>query len=147
MIYYHQEDTQFQPKQKLALRKWIYAVVAKEEKNIENVTYIFCSDENLLQMNKQHLKHDYYTDIITFDYSNECEIAGDLFISVDRVKDNATNFSKSFYDELHRVMIHGVLHLLGYKDKTANEKLLMRKKEDYYLTLRPESGLNADCFL
>jgi probable rRNA maturation factor len=97
---------------------------------------IFCSDEHLLQINKDHLQHDYYTDIITFDYTVEDIISGDLFISVDRVQDNADEFDVLFQDELHRVCVHGLLHLCGYKDKSDEDEKRMREKEDEMLMLR-----------
>src|ERR1044071_3674818 len=101
-----------------------------------DVNVIFCSDDYLLEMNREHLDHDYYTDIITFDYSEEAVVSGDLFISVDRVSDNASGLSVSFLDELNRVCVHGLLHLCGYKDKSEAEELLMRSKEDEMLALR-----------
>ena len=97
---------------------------------------MFCSDEHLLEMNRSYLEHDYYTDIITFDYVEENVVSGDLFISIDRVRDNAKTLGQSVREELHRVMVHGLLHLLGYHDKSKEEQVEMRSKEDYYLTLR-----------
>ena len=96
---------------------------------------IFCSDEYLLEMNRTHLDHDYYTDIITFDYTDNQIVSGDLFISVDRVRENASDFNVSFQHELHRVIIHGVLHLCGYKDKSDEEEKLMRSKENNALSM------------
>ena len=108
-----------------------------EGKEVESLQYIFCSDEHLLQMNRDFLQHDYYTDIITFDLSpaKNDPTSGELYISVDRVKDNAINFDSSFERELHRVVFHGVLHLIGYKDKSEKDQKLMRKKEDQYLNI------------
>lgn len=114
---------------------WINELVRLENKILGDVSYIFCSDEYLLEMNKEHLNHDYYTDIITFDYCEGDEISGDLFISVDRVRENAQLENVEFLNELHRVMAHGVLHLCGYGDKSSAEELLMRKKEDEALAL------------
>lgn len=101
-----------------------------------DISYIFCDDEYLLEKNINYLNHNTLTDIISFDYTMGKLISGDVFISVDRVKENANDFQVSFEDELHRVMIHGILHFCGYKDKTQEEKQLMRKKEDYCLSLR-----------
>ena len=99
----------------------------------KEITVVLCSDPYLLKMNKQHLNHDYLTDIITFSYNTENQISGDLFISVDRLKDNAVMFCVSFEEELERVIYHGVLHLCGYNDKTDKETSVMREKEKYYL--------------
>ena len=112
---------------------WLDKVVAEEGKSTAEITVIFCSDEHLLDMNRQYLEHDYYTDIITFDYSEEAIISGDLFISIDRVYENAQDMGVDNIAELKRVCVHGVLHLCGYGDKSESESLLMREKEDYYL--------------
>lgn len=136
MVHYHREDTSFKIKDRLALRRWVNKTILNEGRKPGEINYIFCSDQYLLDLNRSALDHDYYTDIITFDYCEENLISGDLFISVDRVADNATQLGNSFLDELHRVMIHGVLHLCGYKDKSKKDEQLMRKKEDYYLNLR-----------
>lgn len=118
------------------LVSWITKVVESENKILGDITYVFCSDEYLLEMNREHLNHDYYTDIITFDYCFDNIVSGDLFISVDRVKENAAQFLSSFQDELDRVCVHGVLHLCGFKDKSDEDELLMRKKEEEKLMLR-----------
>lgn len=112
---------------------WLEKVVEDEGKECGDINLIFCSDEALLDMNKQYLDHDYYTDIITFDYSEEDEISGDLFISIDRVVDNSREFGYEYINELRRVCVHGVLHLCGYKDKSEGDEMIMRTKEDYYL--------------
>ncbi len=104
----------------------------KESKKLVTLTYIFCSDEYLLQINQQYLQHDYYTDVITFPYSNT-EIEGDIFISIDRIRDNAQSLNIPEKTELHRVMVHGLLHLIGYDDKTPELKKLMQEKENFYL--------------
>jgi rRNA maturation RNase YbeY len=114
---------------------WYSKVANQEEKVLGDLTIIFCSDDYLLEINREHLDHDYYTDIITFDYSDFPTVSGDLFISVDRVKENATDFNVSFEHELHRVIIHGFLHLCGYFDKTNEDELLMRSKENQALSL------------
>ena len=113
---------------------WLSSTCAEEDKVLEEVNLIFCSDEYLLKMNVEYLQHDYYTDIISFDYCEEDRILGDLFISKDRVLDNAKLNNVSFMLELQRVIVHGVLHLCGYKDKSEDEEKLMRSKEDYYLS-------------
>lgn len=114
---------------------WFTEVVEGEKKQLGDVTLIFCSDEHLLKMNKEYLGHDYYTDIITFDYSELNFIAGDLFISLDRIKENAETLGVSVRNELNRVVIHGVLHLCGYKDKSQEDEKLMRFKEDEALAM------------
>lgn len=136
MIYYHNEDVTFLLKNKLLLREWIKNSVHNESKIVGDINYIFVSDEYLLKLNNEALNHDFYTDIITFDYCEDNRISGDLFISIDRVKENAVLHKTTFIDELHRVMIHGVMHLCGYGDKSSKEEKLMRAKEEYYLNLR-----------
>lgn len=113
---------------------WLSQVVDSEGKELGDVNLIFCSDDYLLKVNQQYLDHDYYTDIITFDYCEESTVNGDLFISVDRVRDNATIEGVTFERELFRVVVHGVLHLLGYKDKSPEDKLEMTKMEDKWLS-------------
>jgi len=115
---------------------WFKQVAEVEQKELGDINVIFCSDEHLLEMNREHLDHDYYTDIITFDYSQDETVSGDLFISVDRVAENASDLSLTFVDELNRVCVHGLLHLCGYKDKTEADEQLMRSKEDQMLELR-----------
>lgn len=118
------------------LRKWIIKAVKEEGREPGQISFIFCTDEYLHQLNLQFLNHDTLTDIITFDYCLESgSVSGDLFISIDRVGENSNDLNVSFFDELKRVMIHGVLHLLGYTDKDAPGADLMRQKENYYLTL------------
>lgn len=136
-IHFFYENIPFKLKQALKLKTWIKATVQKEGFELGQLNYIFCSDEALLERNIQFLQHKTLTDIITFDLSEEEGlIEGEIYISVDRVKDNAGKFSKSFEDELHRVIIHGVLHLVGYGDKKPKLKAIMREKEDYYLKKR-----------
>ncbi|MFT6501401.1 MAG: rRNA maturation RNase YbeY [Crocinitomicaceae bacterium] len=113
---------------------WLSKVCETEGKDLGELTLIFTSDEYLLNMNKEHLNHDYYTDIITFDYTEEDVVSGDLFISVDRVNDNADGLNVSRETEMNRVVVHGVLHLIGYGDKSDSESVLMREKENYYLS-------------
>ncbi|MEZ5007278.1 MAG: rRNA maturation RNase YbeY [Chitinophagales bacterium] len=117
-------------------KKWISKVVDLEGYELSELSYIFCSDEYLLNINKEYLNHDYYTDIITFDNSEEDNlIAGDIFVSIDRVEENATELNVSFENELKRVIIHGVLHLCGYGDKSEEEEKLMREKEEEAIAL------------
>ena len=117
------------------LNNWITTVCSNEGFIFSDVALIFCSDDYLLEVNRTHLDHDYYTDIITFDYTDNQEVSGDLFISLDRVKENAESFEVSFEHELHRVIIHGILHLCGYKDKSDEDEKLMRSKENDALSL------------
>ena len=114
---------------------WLSACIANLGYNLGELSIIFCCDEYLLDINKKHLNHDFYTDIITFNYNVEKKLNGDLFVSVDRVKDNAILFNENFNVELFRVIIHGVLHLCGFNDKTIDEQKEMRSKENYYLSL------------
>ena len=135
MIEYNSETT-FTLEDDISLSKWIEFAIHQENKDLGELNYIFCDDDYLLEINIKQLKHNTLTDIISFDHSIGNIISGDIFISVERVKDNAVDLYTDFKDELHRVMIHGVLHYCGYKDKTVSEKQLMRSKEDYYLSLR-----------
>lgn len=118
------------------LNDWITQSIEKEQFKLGEINYVFCSDEQLLEKNIEFLNHDTYTDIISFDYTMGKLISGDIFISIDRVRENSNSFKTSFNDELNRVMIHGILHYCGYKDKSVDDKKLMRSKEDYYLSLR-----------
>lgn len=136
-IYFFSEDTDYKPKRKTALRTWIRETVRMEGYRAGEINLVLCSDAYLLAINKQYLHHDTYTDIVTFDSSESAEvIAGDIFISIDRVRENATKFGVSEADELHRVIIHGILHLCGYGDKKKEDKALMTEKEDFYLSMR-----------
>ena len=110
--------------------EWISQVIQSESKKEGDINYVFCDDDYILQINQQYLNHDYYTDIISFDYCVGNELHGDIFISIDRVRENAADYNVSFDEELKRVLIHGVLHYCGYKDKTEDEELLMRSKEN-----------------
>lgn len=114
---------------------WLSKVTALEQKEMGDITLIFCSDEYLLNVNREYLDHDYYTDIITFDYTEDNIVSGDLFISLDRVGDNAQIHTVDFINELNRVVVHGVLHLCGYKDKSEEDEKLMRSKENQMLQL------------
>jgi probable rRNA maturation factor len=130
------EDISFLMKGKRVTKKWIMACASQEGKELLELCYIFCSDSYLLKMNEKYLKHDTLTDTITFDYSSDKEIIiGDVFISIDRVMENATKFSVSFEEEINRVMIHGLLHLCGYSDKKMLQKKKMVERENFYLKL------------
>lgn len=137
-IVFHSEDIQFVLKQKRLIRQWLNSIAEQEGSSIIGLSYIFTSDSYLLKINQEYLQHDTYTDVITFPYSEGENIESDIFISIDRCKENASIFDASFYTELHRVMAHALLHLLGYGDKSPDEKISMRSKEDYYLSLRPD---------
>lgn len=128
-------ETKYSLKNRTLIKQWIKTVVENKGKKLGDVSYILCDDDYLLEVNRQYLKHDYYTDIITFDYTEDDRIGGDLFISIDRVKDNATALQVPEHEELMRVMIHGVLHLLGLKDKSEEEAKQMRKAEEECLEL------------
>ena len=136
MIRCYKEDTDFVFRNRLFNRRWLDAVARNEGKSIGNINIIFCSDSYLLDINIKYLGHDYYTDIITFDYCEGDVLSGDLFISVDSVRDNAAFYETGFSTELNRVIVHGVLHLAGYDDHSDSEQKTMRSKEDYYLGLR-----------
>lgn len=132
-INFFYEDIQPLLLEKNKIKKHINRLINRELKVLGDLSFIFCSDKFLLEINKQYLDHDYYTDIITFDYVDGKSISGDLFISIDRVKENAKNYEVKFKIELFRVMFHGVLHLCGYTDKKEQEQKVMRGKEDLYL--------------
>ncbi|MCD8741512.1 rRNA maturation RNase YbeY [Mucilaginibacter roseus] len=136
-INFFEEDIKFKLKQKTAIRQWIKDTIEAEGYKLKELNYIFCSDAYLIEINRQYLNHDTYTDIVTFDNSEvEGDIVGDIFISVERTRENAAKFSVADADELHRVIIHGTLHLLGYPDKKPADKKIMTQKEDFYLGKR-----------
>jgi rRNA maturation RNase YbeY len=126
-------ETNFNFKNKLILKNWIKFVINNYNKKVGDISYIFVDDEKLLEINIQYLNHNYYTDIITFDYTENNKISGDLFISLDRINENAINLNISFKYEFLRVVIHGVLHLLGFNDSTEDEKQNMRNLEEKYI--------------
>jgi probable rRNA maturation factor len=134
-IYFLSEGIEFKPKNQNKLRSWISDIIKSEKKDLTNLAYIFCDDSFLLTINQDYLKHKTLTDIITFDYSESGHVDGEIYISIERVNENAATFKKPFEEELHRVMIHGVLHILGFKDKTSTQKSIMRKKEEACLSL------------
>lgn len=138
-IRFFQEGVNFRLKRKKVLRQWIISSAGAEGRDLESLTFVFMDDDGLLAINRQYLHHDEYTDIITFDFSETNNskkkevLQGEIYISAQRVKENARAFGKTYSEELHRVMIHGVLHLCGYRDKTSAAKKLMTAREDYYL--------------
>lgn len=136
MISYFCEDIKFDFKEKRLNNRWLRLVAESEIRRLGDISIIFCSDDYILNVNLKYLQHDYYTDIITFDYCEGDVISGDLFISIDSVRENAAFYGVEFADELNRVIVHGVLHLIGYDDHTEEETAQMRKKENYYLSLR-----------
>ena len=136
MISYFFEDTDFIFKGKSRNNKWLRLVAESEIRRIDDISIIFCSDNYILNVNQQYLQHDYFTDIITFDYCEGDRLSGDLFISVDSVRENAIEYETDFVEELNRVIVHGLLHLIGYDDHTDEDIAMMRKKENYYLSLR-----------
>ncbi|HLG40416.1 MAG TPA: rRNA maturation RNase YbeY [Chitinophagaceae bacterium] len=133
-VYFFFAHTQIALKDRTKLKMMIRKIFRLEKRDLCSLSYIFCSDKALLKINHQYLQHDFYTDIITFNYSgNKEKIIGEIYISIDRVKDNAQRLNESFKSELHRVIFHGALHLCGYKDGTIKEREKMRSKEDMYL--------------
>lgn len=136
MVSYFAEDTAFAFKEKRLTSRWLKFVAQSEAKRLGDIAIIFCSDNYILDVNIKYLQHDYYTDIITFDYCEGDKLSGDLFISIDSVRENASFYSSSFPDELNRVIVHGLLHLIGYDDHSEEDIAVMRSKENYYLSLR-----------
>ena len=137
-IQFFAHDIDFTPPHVPALKEWIAWIVRQNKRSIEAINFIFSSDAYVLSLNQQHLDHNYYTDILTFSFSppTTLQLMADIYISVERVQDNARKFNTTFEDELHRVMIHGVLHLLGYEDHTPEEQQFMREQERLALSLR-----------
>ena len=134
-ISFFNEQTSMPDIQKTVVRNWVKQVAALHGKRLGEISYIFCNDEKILEVNRQFLQHDYYTDIITFDYTEGDKISGDLFISLDTVRSNAEQFHQEYNKELHRVIIHGILHLCGINDKGPGEREIMEKNEDEALAL------------
>lgn len=128
-------ETDFELDNETLYSDWISQVILSENKKEGDINYIFCDDEFILNINKQYLDHDYYTDIISFDYSVGNELHGDIFVSVERVMENAEDFNVTFDEELKRVIIHGILHYCGYKDKSEEQEVVMRNKEDEKIKL------------
>lgn len=129
MITFHSEDIQFKINARRKYKAWINAVIHQNGLKTGDITYIFCSNPYILQINRQYLNHDYFTDIITFNYNENKTISGDIFVSIDTVRANAVEYKVSFEEELQRVMIHGVLHLIGFDDHSREDKMMMRQKE------------------
>ena len=141
MVRYYNDQTNFRLRDKRKIASWLKAVAQEEGYALGDVTYIFCSSEVHRKMNIDFIGHDYFTDVITFDYSDlkgEGIVSGDIFIDVDTVKDNARIYGATFTSEMHRIIVHGVLHLCGQKDKTPRAEKQMHRKEDKYLTLVSE---------
>lgn len=136
MISYYFQDTDFVFRDRRKTGEWLRIAAESEIFRIGDISIIFCSDNYILDINQKFLHHDYFTDIITFDYCEGDRLSGDLFISVDSVRENAVEFGTDFKDELNRVIIHGLLHLIGYDDHTEEDVKMMRSKENYYLSLR-----------
>lgn len=136
MVSFFLEQTDFKFKFKTLTRSWLKLVAESEIRRLGDINIIFCSDNYILDVNKQYLDHDYFTDIITFDYCEGDRLSGDLFISVDSVRENAIEYGTEFNDEMNRVIVHGLLHLIGYDDHCEEDIAEMRKKENYYLSLR-----------
>ncbi len=136
MISYFTEDVAFELNTFSTIRLWLGNIIAAEDHHQGTINYIFCSKPYLLELNKSYLQHDYHTDVLTFDQSTEPNtISGDIYISIDQVSENATQYHQPFHQELKRVMLHGILHLLGYNDSNLEEQREMRKKEEAYLSL------------
>ena len=136
MISYYTESVKFAFKGKAFNNSWLRMVAGSESFRIGDISIVFCSDPYILDVNMKYLQHDYFTDIITFDYCDGKILSGDLFISIDTVRANAVEYGAGFEEELNRVMVHGLLHLMGYDDHTEEQKIEMRSKEDYYLEMR-----------
>ena len=134
---FYAEEVKLPAIKKKAVGDWIRKVASLYGKRTGDISYIFCSDEKILEVNKQYLQHDYYTDIISFDYTEGTKISGDLFISLDTVKSNSENFGTDYTEELHRIIIHGILHLCGINDKGPGEREIMTQKENEALALLP----------
>lgn len=136
MISYYFQDTDFVFRDRRKTNEWLKIAAESEIFRIGDISIIFCSDNYVLDINQRFLQHDYFTDIITFDYCEGDRLSGDLFISVDSVRENSVEFGTEFKEELNRVIIHGLLHLMGYDDHTDADIKMMRSKENYYLSLR-----------
>ncbi len=136
MVSYFNEDIKFDFKEKRLTNRWLKLVAESEIRRLGDISIIFCSDNYILDVNMKYLQHDYFTDIITFDYCEGDTVSGDLFISIDSVRENAAFYGTEFKDELNRVLVHGVLHLIGYDDHSEEDIKEMRAKENYYLSLR-----------
>lgn len=139
MIRYFNENISFELRGKAVNNRWLKLVAGSEMRKLGAINIIFCSDPYILDINLKYLSHDYFTDIITFDYCEGDKLSGDLFISIDSVRENAEFYGAEFRDELDRVMVHGLLHLIGYDDHSEEDIAVMRSKENYYLSLREKA--------
>lgn len=137
-VHYLEEDRKAKGFNRTKTKNWLHEVIRMEEKKPGVISYVFCSDEFLVDINKKFLNRDYFTDVISFDYSEQGVISGDIMISLDRVKENAATLGVSYLDELKRIMVHGLLHLIGYDDTTKDLKAKMTLKEDFYLGIAQE---------
>jgi len=135
MIKFHSEDCMIPDLDPIRISDWILEIATLQLKKVGTINYIFCSDSRILEVNKEYLQHDYYTDIITFDYSEQNKIAGDIYIGIETVASNAKQMGNYYESELERVIIHGILHLCGYKDKSPEEEIIMHKMEDEALKI------------
>jgi rRNA maturation RNase YbeY len=143
-IAYYTENVKLPPIKRRIISTWIKTVAGSYNKKIGEIAYIFCSDEKILEINNQYLQHDYYTDIITFDYTEGSLLSGDLFISLDTVRTNVEKFKTSYMEELHRTIIHGILHLCGINDKSEGEREIMENNENIALSILPREAYNND---
>ena len=134
-IFFHSDGVNFDLVNKQIVEKWLVDCISLLQRSVGEINFVFCNDDYLLEINKKYLNHDYYTDVITFDYSIKNIISGDIFISIDRVQENAKTLELDFMQELYRVIVHGVLHLSGYNDKSEQDKIAMREKEGELLSL------------
>ncbi|MFA5815380.1 MAG: rRNA maturation RNase YbeY [Bacteroidales bacterium] len=139
-VHYLEEDRKATGFNRTVTKKWLHDVVRLEGKKPGVISYIFCSDDFLVDINIKFLKRDYYTDVISFDYTKNDVISGDIMISVDRVKENAANMGVAYIEELKRIMVHGLLHLIGYEDSAKESKAIMSSREDLYLGMAKEEG-------
>ena len=145
MIAFYAEETSLPDIRQAAISEWVKSVASSYGKKTGDISYIFCSDEKILEVNRQYLQHDYYTDIITFDYTSGDKISGDLFISLDTVRTNAEKFGQPYNEELHRTIIHGILHLCGINDKGPGEREIMEANEDRALAILPSECRQFPC--
>ncbi len=141
-IKFFADDVNYQLRNKKAIRNWLKEIAKQENQTIQSLSIIICSDSKLLEINKEFLNHDYYTDTITFDYTENKGLIGEIYLSIDRIRENAKTLKVSIIKETHRVLSHSLLHLCGYFDKTPEQKSVMRSKEDKYLSLRPKFNLS-----
>lgn len=139
-VHYLEEDRKADGFNRTVTKKWLHDVVRLEGKKTGIISYVFCSDEFLADINSKFLKRDYFTDVISFDYTKNGVISGDIMVSVDRVRENAVNMGIAYLDELKRIMVHGLLHLIGYDDSTTESKANMSRREDFYLGMAKEEA-------